>query len=75
MSTGTGAHINAPFYGSLDRRQINFNDEYNGYCSSTFWTWDAAMGLTRAMPKAGVAGPWSICSPPRTGQPKAMPRR
>lgn len=29
VATGTGAHINAPFYGSLDRRQINFEDEYN----------------------------------------------
>ncbi len=29
VGTGTGAHINAPFYGSLDRRQINFKDEYN----------------------------------------------
>ena len=29
MPTGTGAHINAPFFGSLDRRQIHFNDEYN----------------------------------------------
>ena len=29
MKTGVGAHINAPFYGSLDRRQINFDDEYN----------------------------------------------
>ncbi len=29
MTTGTGAHINAPFYGSLDRRQINFDDPYN----------------------------------------------
>ena len=29
VSTGTGAHINAPFYGSLDRRQINFDDDYN----------------------------------------------
>ncbi len=28
--TGGGAHINAPFYGSLDRRQINFDDNYNG---------------------------------------------
>lgn len=27
--TGTGAHINAPFYGSLDRRQINFEEKYN----------------------------------------------
>ena len=29
MTTGTGAHINAPFYGSLDRRQIDFNERYN----------------------------------------------
>ena len=29
MRTGVGAHINAPFYGSLDRRQINFADGYN----------------------------------------------
>ena len=29
-ATGTGAHINAPFYASLDRRHINFKDEYNG---------------------------------------------
>ena len=29
MRTGVGAHINAPFYGSLDRRQINFDDKYN----------------------------------------------
>ena len=27
--TGTGAHINAPFYGSLDRRKINFAEPYN----------------------------------------------
>lgn len=29
MTTGTGAHINAPFYGSLNRRRINFSDYYN----------------------------------------------
>ena len=29
--TGTGAHINAPFYGSLDRRHINFEDKYNNF--------------------------------------------
>ena len=28
-ATGTGAHINAPFYGTLDRRQIDFNEAYN----------------------------------------------
>ena len=29
MFTGTGANINAPFFGSLDRRRINFADAYN----------------------------------------------
>ena len=29
MATGTGAHFNAPFYGSLDRRQILFEGKYN----------------------------------------------
>ncbi len=29
QATGTGAHINAPFYGSLDRRQIDFEETYN----------------------------------------------
>ena len=28
-TTGTGAHVNAPFYGTLDRRQIDFNARYN----------------------------------------------
>ena len=27
--TGTGAHVNAPFYGSLDRRKIDFTEPYN----------------------------------------------
>ena len=27
--TGTGAHVNAPFYGSLDRRSIDFTEPYN----------------------------------------------
>jgi len=27
--TGTGAHINAPFYGSIDRRDIEFDESYN----------------------------------------------
>ncbi len=29
MTTGIGAHVNAPAYGSLDRKTINFGDEYN----------------------------------------------
>ena len=28
-ATGTGAHVNAPFYAKLDRRQIDLDDEYN----------------------------------------------
>ncbi len=49
MSTGTGAHINAPFYGSLDRRQINFNDEYNELLLEYVLDLclDAAMGLAK----------------------------
>ena len=30
VATGTAAFINAPFFGSLDRRSINFGDPYNG---------------------------------------------
>ena len=29
MATGTGAHVNAPFFGSLDRRRFELGDEYN----------------------------------------------
>ena len=29
VKTGVGAHVNAPFYGSLDRKKIDFGDEYN----------------------------------------------
>jgi len=29
METGVRAHINAPFYGSLDRRHIDFGEQYN----------------------------------------------
>ena len=29
MATGTGASINAPFFGTLDRRRIEFKDAYN----------------------------------------------
>ena len=35
MPTGTGAHINAPFYGSLDRRQIDLSDSYNEFLLAT----------------------------------------
>ena len=30
VTTGTGAYINAPFYGSLGRDQIQLDDSYNG---------------------------------------------
>ena len=29
MKTGVSAHVNAPFYGSLDRKNIDFGDGYN----------------------------------------------
>ena len=29
MRTGLGAHVNAPFYASLDRRHVNFTNSYN----------------------------------------------
>ena len=29
MATGTGAHVNAPFFGSLDRRRFEPGDDYN----------------------------------------------
>ena len=29
MATGTGTDINGPFFGTLDRRRIDFRDEYN----------------------------------------------
>ena len=35
MLTGTGAHINAPFYGSLDRRQIDLSESYNEFLLAT----------------------------------------
>ena len=35
MPTGTAAHINAPFYGSLDRRQIDLSDSYNEFLLAT----------------------------------------
>ena len=47
MMTGTGAYINAPFYGSLDRRQINFDNAYNDMLLESVLDLclDAAIGL------------------------------
>ena len=55
METGVGAYINAPFYGSLDRRQINFRDEYNNLLLEwvTNLMLDAVAELVKGRPK-----PW-----------------
>lgn len=55
MKTGIGAHVNAPFYGSLDRKTINFGDEYNELMLEfvTDLALDAALELVR-----GPAEPW-----------------
>ena len=53
MTTGTGAHVNAPFYGSLDRRQIDFDKHYNelllGYVLALCL--DAVAGLVAGQPE------------------------
>ncbi len=53
MTTGTGAHINAPFYGSLDRRQINFNDHYNELLLESVFDLclDVVIGLVSGQPE------------------------
>ncbi len=53
MTTGTGAHINAPFYGSLDRRQIDFKDSYNKMLLESVLDLclDAATGLISEEPR------------------------
>ena len=55
MKTGIGAHVNAPFYGSLDRKTINFGDEYNELMLEfvTDLVLDAVLALVR-----GPAEPW-----------------
>ena len=53
MATGTGAYINAPFYGSLDRRQIDLHDPYNKLLLATVLdlTLDAVTDLVSAKPE------------------------
>ncbi len=51
MKTTVGAHINAPFYASLDRRQIDFQDAYNkllldSVCVCRRTTWLPHRGAT-----------------------------
>ena len=55
MKTGIGAHVNAPSYGSLDRKTINFGDKYNELMLEfvTDLTLDAVLELVK-----GPAEPW-----------------
>ena len=55
MPTGLGAHVNAPFYGSLDRTKIDFGDEYNELLLEFLMdlVLDAVAGLVK-----GPAEPW-----------------
>ncbi len=55
METGVGAHVNAPFYGSLDRRKIDFGDDYNQLLLElvTDLALDAVLELVN-----GPAEPW-----------------
>ena len=55
METGVGAHVNAPFYGSLDRKKIDFGDEYNQLLLElvTDLALDAVLELVE-----GSAEPW-----------------
>lgn len=52
-TTGTGAHVNAPFYGSLDRRDIHFNEPYNELLLDNVLDLclDAVRGLATEPPK------------------------
>ena len=51
--TGTGAHVNAPFYGSLNRRKIDFDESYNALLR------DFLLGLCLDVVTRLVTGPWS----------------
>lgn len=52
--TETGTHVNAPFYGSLDRRHINFEDDYNALLLEYVidLTLDVAIELATGPPEA-----------------------
>jgi hypothetical protein len=52
VATGTGAFVNAPFFGSLDRRSINFADPYN----SLLWRYVVCLSL-RIIRELGSALP------------------
>ena len=57
-TTGTGAHVNAPFYGSLDRRQIDFDEPYNALLLNYVLDLclDAVTGLVAGQPQLGGHG-------------------
>ena len=55
METGVGAHVNAPFYGSLDRKKIDFRDEYNQLLLEL--ATDLALDAVRELVK-GSPEPW-----------------
>ena len=55
MKTGIGAHVNAPSYGSLDRKTINFDDAYNELMLQ--FVTDLALDAVRELVK-GPAEPW-----------------
>ncbi len=55
METGVGAHVNAPFYASLNRKKIDFGDEYNQLLLElvTDLALDAVLELVKGSPE-----PW-----------------
>ena len=55
MRTGTGAHINAPFYSSLDRRHIDFAIPYNTLLLE--WVLDLCLDAVFAL-VSGEPEPW-----------------
>ena len=52
--TGTGAHVNAPFYGSLNRRKIDFAEPYNALLLDYVLDLclDAVTGLVERQPES-----------------------
>lgn len=55
MKTGIGAHVNAPSYGSLDRKTIDFGDAYNELMLE--FVVDLALDAVREL-VTGPAEPW-----------------
>ena len=71
--TGTGAHVNAPFYGSLDRRKIDFDEPYNALLLDCVLTLclDAVTGLVARQPegwRARAVIDLLSCTAPASGE-------